>query len=530
MPFVKIKSLVGACGRGLEWAGVAALAVVAVLAHARDAGSVFLGNAVYFVDPDCYARMTRARMLFEDGFRSIGRHAFENFPDGIAPNTTAPMDAAIVGLAGLLGVFAEDPLPLAGALVSPVLGVVVLLLLAWQGIRVGRPLRWMTLLAFAFSPALAHAFALGRPDHQSLVLALCAAAVVCEAALWSGGGKATAALGGVFSGLALWTSLFEPLVFLGMAVALRAVFLRGGLPGGVWISWWLALGVVFLVGVVFDGLRIHGFSGEVAQFFPAWAAPIGEMARQWPWALFGECGWLLAPVPVLLLWRARRDRVFAAAAVALAILWALACLQARWTPFLALGFALCLPAAMAAFPSRILAWVLFVAGLWPVAATWEALLYPDHQRALAVYENRRESLLLRQAALHPSGARQKPDTDRVSILAPWWVCPAFVYWSGLPAVAGSSHYSMPGTLDTARFYLATDDSEARQILSKRKVRWVVAYDPQRIIRTSAPLLGTRPPGEPTMAARLWSRTAPKPPWLGPVFENTFFKIYEVSPP
>jgi hypothetical protein len=516
--------------RGFEWAGVAALAGLAAAGYARDAGSVFLGNTVYFVDPDCYARMTRARMLFGEGFHSIGHHAFENFPEGIVPNTTAPMDAVIVGLAHVLGVFAADPLPLAGAVVSPLLGVAVLLLLAWRGIRASRPLRWMTLLAFACSPALAHAFALGRPDHQSLVLALCAAAVVCESAIWSGAGKTAAALGGVFFGLALWTSLFEPLVVLGLVVVLRASFLRGVLSRGTWMFWLMPLGLVFLAGVAFDGLRIQGFSGDVARCFPAWAAPIGEMRRQWPWELFGESGWLLLPVPLLLLWRARRERLFAAAAVALACLWALACLQARWTPFLALGFALSLPAAMAVIPSRILAWALFVAGLWPVAATWEALLYPDHQRALAVYENRRESLLLRQAALHPSGARQKPDTDRVSILAPWWVCPAFVYWSGLPAVAGSSHYSMPGTLDTARFYLATDDSEARQILSKRKVRWVVAYDPQRIIRTSAPLLGTRPPGEPTMAARLWSRTAPKPPWLGPVFENTFFKIYEVSPP
>jgi len=218
----------------------------------------------------------------------------------------------------------------------------------------------------------------------------------------------------------------------------------------------------------------------------------------------------------------RKNWPLLAAAVALVALGLLACLQARWTPFFALGFALCLPTALCAVPSRAAACGIFLISLWPVATSWDRALYPDGEAALAAAENRKESWLLRDAALRLSGAD-------AAILAPWWVSPAFVYWSGLPAIAGSSHYSLPGTVDSARFYLAESEAEAQEILERRKVRWVVAYDPPRILQTSVPLLQKAPAGI-TMAERIWSRPSSKPVFLEPAYANEFFKIYKVGPP
>lgn len=500
-------------------------AAFGAIGYCRNAADVFLGDSIFFVDADCYARMTRAQMLWSEGFRSLSHHAFENYPEGILPNTTAPLDAVIFVLAHLLSLFSADPLPLAGAFVSPLLGVATLLLLAGWGICASRPLRWSMLLAFVLSPSLSHAFALGRPDHQSLILALCAAAALCEITLWSGGGRAAAVLGGLSTGLALWTSLFEPLVLLGLAIVLRAVFLRKSCLCGSWREWWVTAAAVFLAGVAFDGLRVQGFSGEVASSFLSWAAPIGELQHQKPWTLFRDSGWLLLPVPVMLGWSqwGNGNRNPAAAAIAVVFLWSLACLQARWTPFLALGFALSLPAALCVLRSRIAAYAMFMASLWPVAAEWDRILFPEGERALAVRENRKEAWLLRDAAF-----RLREAGSEGSILAPWWISPAFVYWSRVPAIAGSSHYSIPGTLDAARFYLSETDAEADAILSRRRVRWVVAYDPPRILKTAIPLLRITPTGI-TMAQRIWSRSLPKPDHLWQVYANEFFQIYEVKP-
>jgi hypothetical protein len=43
---------------------------------------VFVAGNVYFVDADCYARMTRAQMVREKPGLIIRHHAFENFPQG----------------------------------------------------------------------------------------------------------------------------------------------------------------------------------------------------------------------------------------------------------------------------------------------------------------------------------------------------------------------------------------------------------------------------------------------------------------
>ena len=70
------------------------------------------GN-IYFVDPDCYSRMSRARLVAEHPGLIVRQPDFENFPAGISPHTTAPLDYLIVLLAAGLRAFTAQPLDLA---------------------------------------------------------------------------------------------------------------------------------------------------------------------------------------------------------------------------------------------------------------------------------------------------------------------------------------------------------------------------------------------------------------------------------
>src|SRR5207245_7407317 len=82
---------------------------------------VFVAGNIYFVDADCYARMTRVQMCDAKPGLIVRHHAFENFPQGTTPHTTAPLDYLILSLSLLLKPFTAQALDLAGAFVSPLL-------------------------------------------------------------------------------------------------------------------------------------------------------------------------------------------------------------------------------------------------------------------------------------------------------------------------------------------------------------------------------------------------------------------------
>src|SRR5207253_9785659 len=94
-------------------------------------GDVFFGGQINFIDADCYARMTRARICFEHPGTIVRRHDFENFPIGTSPHTTAPFDYLIVGTAAALRSFTKHALELAGAIVSPLLAIGLGIFLCW---------------------------------------------------------------------------------------------------------------------------------------------------------------------------------------------------------------------------------------------------------------------------------------------------------------------------------------------------------------------------------------------------------------
>ena len=77
---------------------IAAFCVLAFAVRCWNLRDTFVDDRIYFIDPDCYSRMTRAASIAEGGPLIIRHHDFENWPNGITPHTTAPMDWLIAGL------------------------------------------------------------------------------------------------------------------------------------------------------------------------------------------------------------------------------------------------------------------------------------------------------------------------------------------------------------------------------------------------------------------------------------------------
>ncbi|MCX6967839.1 MAG: hypothetical protein NTZ46_08705 [Verrucomicrobia bacterium] len=493
---------------------LAFLLVLTVLLRCWNHAEVFVGGKTFFVDPDCYSRMTRVQRVFEHPGTVVHRHAFENWPQGTQPHTTAPFDYLTAALAGGFRLFAPDSqtaLDRAGAWISPLLGGLTAAFLWFWG---GRN-RGVMLFFFAVSPILVHATVLGRPDHQSLLLLCMAVALGAETKLGASRGWAVA--GGLAWGLGLWVSLYEPLVLLALALLFNACRLRGR------TAWAAGLLGVLLMAAFVDGWRWPSADPVVRAYFANWSKTIGELAHVSVPGLLHWTGWLLLPAPVLLAWLGwkKRNRTAGFWLVLLIALAALTCWQARWGYFLALVFAMALPILLEAFPKRWLALVVFAVSLWPMAAEWDRQLDPKNA-ALRV-EQRRDNLALYEVAQTLRG------TLRLPVLAPWWQSPALAYWSGQPCVAGSSHESLPGTVDASRFYLSADPAAAEAILTRRRVACVVVYDPERVNAVSSALLGQVPPQQGAMGQLLFERPHSPPPFLELAYLNADFRVYLYPP-
>jgi hypothetical protein len=486
--------------------------------------SVFFGGDVTFVDADCYSRMTRVERVLEHPFRSIRHQDFENAPAGIETHATAPLDWLIALLAVAISPFSAQSLDLSGAWISPLLGLATLAALWIWSTRERLPYRHAMLLLVAVSPMLVQAFKLGRPDHQSLLLFLIASGLVAEATLWRRASRAAAIGWGAAWSIALWTSLYEPLILFVLLLALRLAFLRGRAFEKPWPLAWGVLAAGVAIALLFDGWRVSVPAPEVEKYFARWSLGIGELAHLSPFsAQFpGWLGWLAPAIPLLLAWRLvkTRDARLAALLVLLFAVYALTCWQIRWGCYFALVGAMALPFALAAIRWRAAAWTAFLLSLWPVAAQWDALLFPSEDQQAARAEWREDYAELR--ALSKELSSRAPGI----VLAPWWLSPPLAYWSGHPCVAGSSHESLPGIVDTARFYFATDPAPAREIVARRDIRYVVAYEPDRVLGTAATLLGAPIPRR-SLGEILYRVPSLAPSWLTLVDASAFFKLYEV---
>lgn len=507
--------------------GVGVLLALVLGARCWNLADVFVSGVTFFVDPDCYSRMTRAQMVMEGG-GPVRFHAFENWPTGVVSHTTALMDYAIVVLAKL-GLGLEK----AGAWIAPLLGVAMgLFLWIWSG-RVGARYRVPMLLLFAVSPMLVHGTLLGRPDHHALILLCMAAALGAEVALLQKPSKGWGIVAGAAWGLGLWVSLYEPgILFLVTMALLLALNPRGLVARERWAGWGVFV-VILVLGLLVEGLPKGALAPEVVQYFPNWSRTIGELAHV-PLFSGTMARWTLAfypLVPLLLWWRARRGDtpICRFWLVLFLVTLGLTCWQARWGYFVSLVMVMALPWTLAALPKRWMALGLFVGGLWPVARDWEERLgwnaRGEQEQAMRM-ERRQENLALRQVA-----EVLKMQEGKGAFVAPWWQSPALAYWSGMPGVAGSSHQSLPGTVFASRVFLADADA-ALKALQERGVRWLVVYAPERVAGVSAAILGWEVPGETTMHG-LFARPHSAPQGFrlveGPQNRWPYFRVFEIVP-
>jgi hypothetical protein len=192
--------------------------------------------------------------------------------------------------------------------------------------------------------------------------------------------------------------------------------------------------------------------------------------------------------------------------------------QARWAYFFGLIFAIALPVLLARIKSPSAVWIAFALSLFPILGDWDERLWPNETQLAGRIERRTESMQLRALALRLRSHDVHP------FLAPWWLSPSIAYWSGQPGVAGSSHESLNGIEDSARFFLSEDLQQEREILQSHDVVWVCAYDFERVAQNSAAILNEPLPVNPL--CRVLDRTPGQAPrFLIFSAQTAAFKLY-----
>jgi hypothetical protein len=531
---------------------------------------VFVAGDIYFIDADCYARMSRAQMIRKKPGLVIRHHAFENFPQGTTPHTTAPLDYVIVALSLFLNPFTAHALDLAGAFVSPLLALLGGWFLWWWSRRMKFRHRWVLLILYAISPILVHGTELGRPDHQSLVLLLVTVAICAEWSLqnlrarclpngvncdsgpasahpkvgkpetavpcaasdairesriaW--GLRAWSIMAAIAWAGAIWVSAYEPLVLLliVMATALvlnpRAIFVRDRRAG--WVLFAAIIAIAFAIERHVPSFAILHPNGHLKN----WARTIGELAHVSPMnpVWLNWCGYLLFVAPVLI-WmsvRTRKDRAHGVNAVLTYVLliatYILTVWQARWGYFFVLIFALALPALLMPIKSSAAVWIAFVLSMFPILRDWDERLWPNPAQLVGRVERRIESAQIRDLAVSLRSSEVHP------FLAPWWLSPSIAYWSEQPGVAGSSHESFNGIEESARFFLSENLEQAHDILDKHRLAWVFAYDSDRVAQNSIAILNEPVPRQP-LARVLDRMPSQAPSFLFFSAQNPTCKLY-----
>jgi hypothetical protein len=521
-------------GRILSLFGFAILSALILAARCANYQDVFIAGNVYFVDADCYARMTRVQMCDAKPGLIVRHHAFENFPQGTTPHTTAPLDYLILGLSLLLKPFTAQPLDMAGAFISPLLALFGGWFLWWWSQKMKFQYGWVMLVLYAVSPILVHGTELGRPDHQSLSMLLVTVAICAE---WSsrtraadsivpGGLDNWSIVSGVAWGLAIWNSAYEPLVLfllviVGSVLENRELLLAKSRRAG-WFGFVFIIAIALLI-----ERRIPSFSILHSDaIFKNWARTIGELGHVSPanpiWLRW--CGYFFLITPILLWLNVNKtsrkaDRVTPwFVAVLLVATYGFTIWQARWGYFFVLIYIIALPALLEPIKSRAAVWIAFVLSMYPILHDWDERLWPSETQLARRAEQRIESAQIRDLSLSLQSSQTRP------FVAPWWLSPSIAYWSGQPGIAGSSHESLSGIEDSARFFLSEDSQKAREILKQREAAWVFAYDSDRVTQNSAAVLNEPFPVNPL--CRVLDRT----PGQAPAFlvfsaQNAACKLY-----
>ncbi len=534
-------------------------ALAAFVVRCHNLHDVLIAGQIYFTDTDCYSRMTRARMVEAHPGLIIRHQDFENYPEGTTTHATAPMDYLIVALKWVVAailrildrqgtsILEKQTLDVAGALTSPLLGAAAcgFLALYARGLSIAKASWWTVPFVWAVSPILVHGTVLGRPDHQSLQMVLLALGIAAECRLAEQVSRRWAIASGISWSLALWVSLYEPLVLFGVVLILWLVWNPRGLIARERRWGWAAFIAILAVALLLEGWPVAVPEGPMRSYLANWAGTIGEMRHlrlgrfsfnRWfgiawvrPEDVPGNseffdvfyrwlgAGCILAPV---FLYRAmRHDRRALGLGILLIFTSVLTWWQIRWGYFAAMIFVLSLPWQFSVFKRwwSVPTFVLICA--WPTLRAWEKTIYVDPEQREKLHH---EVYLLRETAESLRGPERAP------FMAPWWISPALAYWSEQPGVAGSSHESIAGTVDSARFYLAATPQESAAILRERGVARVVGDgDAERVISACAPILGKEEP-EKCMAHLLGEQFRQPAPFLIPAFSNEYFHVYAVD--
>jgi hypothetical protein len=512
---------------------IALLTALILATRCANYQDVFVAGNVYFVDGDCYARMTRAQMVKAKPGVIVWHHAFENFPQGTTPHTTAPLDYLIVALSLLLDPFSAHALDLAGVFVSPLIALLGGWFLWWWSRRMKFRYRWVMLILYAISPILVHGTELGRPDHQSLLILLMTIAICAE---WSSQPLQVINMAGawwltsvVAWAVAIWFSAYEPLVLFlilkatALVMNRRAIFARDRRKG--WILFAGIIAIAFAIERRVPSVAILQSNSHLKD----WASTIGELAHVsamnpvW----LNWCGYLLLIAPILI-WmriRTRSDGAPGDRALSIYVLlvatYFLTVWQARWGYFSVLIFALALPALLAPIKSGGAVWIAVVLSMFPILRDWDERLWPKEAQLADRVERRIESIQIRDLAL----SLRSPDVH--PFLAPWWLSPSIAYWSGQPGVAGSSHESLDGIEESARFFLSQNLKQAHDILDGHRVVWVFAYDSDRVAENSAAVLNQAVPLRP-LCRVLYQTPSQAPPFLIFSAQNPTGKLYRTA--
>ena len=479
--------------------------------------------------------MTRVLMCSEHLGLIVRHHGFENFPTGTIPHTTAPLDYLILALSIFLKLFSAHAIDLAGAFISPLLALLGGWFLWWWSKSLKLRSRWMMLILYAISPILVHGMELGRPDHQSLLILLVTIAICAEWSLRADGTRAIevnrpyprtrwSVISGVAWGLAIWTSAYESLALFLLVLVVNVLENPKAILADSRRAGLLCFALIIAIALLIER-RIPSFSILYSDpLFQNWARTIGELAHVSPvnpiWLRW--TGYLLFVTPFLV-WigvtkSKRTTPVFIL--VLLVATYILTIWQARWGYFFVLIFALAMPSLLEPIKSRTAVWIAFFLSIFPMLRDWDETLWPNEGHLSDRVAQRNESEQLRDMALNLQSSENHP------FLAPWWLSPEIAYWSNQPGVAGSSHESLPGIEDSARFFVSQDWGTARKVLENHRVAWVIAYDSQRTAQNSGQILGTAVPQQP-VCMMLDKRANTAPPFLVLSAENGVAKLYRV---
>ena len=436
----------------------------------------------WFVEADCYSQMARVQRILAGQGLIQNHFTVENWPQGLVPSTTAPFDYFILLLYFPLKLFTHYPLDWAGVLISPVLWAALVFFLLFARLREFSRLGCgLFIVGSALLPKIIWATEFGRPRHQSLIVVLLALGLIAEYERWhlaAQARKAWSIFAGLVWGLALWVSLFEPLFVFASLVIYNLVVRRRESPLML-----IPCGCVMLLALLLEGFHIYIPPPEYRGFLVNWLGTIAEVRGLDAASLLMQMsfGLVLLPFVGLPLWmRVNANRTDRYVVILAVVLTFFTIFQSRWIYYSSLAELFLIVRFWQMDPMRWTRWVIL--GVFLLGLGTSADLAIKQSSHLSPAQPSAELLQISKAIDAPGG-----------IMAPWWLSPGLLYFSGHPIVAGSSHCGISGIVDSSIFFATTSWTHAEQILQQRKVRWVVVADDPRyeypLLNTSLGTLG-----------------------------------------